>query len=113
MGTIESPLVEQMKRDGVEIPEHISNKPLVRKNLVQYIEAFWELDSERNHGMGLAKIPWSKIRDYADQNFMDFEETLFFIRRMDNAWLNKLARKREHENANGPSQAVRKVTRPD
>jgi hypothetical protein len=58
-----------------------------------YLNAFFDLDSERSHGMGLTRIAWSSIKDYAIAYEFSEEQTedlIFLIKRMDAAHLERL-----------------------
>lgn len=81
-----------------------------------YLEAFYELDTERTHGFALARIPWSKIIKYADRYGYDEEEMLFFIRKMDDALLDQLAAAKGGGSNGGsanPREMVQRPPRPD
>lgn len=81
-----------MQRDGVPLPEVIAQQPTLPLTLLCFLEAFYELDTERSHAQGsLSRIPWSSIIGYARHYGMDEDETLFFIRSMDDAHLENLA----------------------
>lgn len=84
-------LTAQMKRDGVQPVGRLATKPKLPTGLILYYEAFYDLDTERNHGMGLASIPWSAIVAYGQFYDLDVDELLFFVRQMDNAHLERLA----------------------
>lgn len=85
-------LTAQMKRDGLQPVGRISKKPKLPTGLILYYEAFFDLDTERNHGMGLASIPWSAIVRYGEYYSLDTDELIFFIKAMDNAHLERMAR---------------------
>ena len=78
------------------MPERIANAPDLFMGLEMYLQAFFDLDSERSHGMGLTRIPWSSIADYSIAFELDDEQTacLFYhIRTMDEANLIRLDEK--------------------
>lgn len=102
-----------MERDGIKVPEIIANPPKLQADLEIFLEAFYELDTERNHGMGLARIPGSAIRTYAEEYGLDKEETSFFIRKMDNHHIERLGSRLNHGKSSGPSQMVQRPPRPD
>jgi hypothetical protein len=81
-----------MIRDGVKPVGRLATKPTLPTGLILYYEAFFDLDTERNHGMGLASIPWSAIVRYGEYYDLDTDELIYFIRAMDNAYLARLAR---------------------
>lgn len=58
-----------------------------------FFTAFFDLDTERSHANGLTRIPWSKIKGYAEHYALSDEQTddlLHFILRMDDAHLARL-----------------------
>ncbi len=60
------------------------------------MQAFFDLDSERSHAMGVTLIPWSAIRNYAEFHDFDEEQTsdlIYFIRKMDGENAKRLMRK--------------------
>lgn len=96
MGQFEKSLAAQYARQGRPLPERIQNKPKLRDSLQLTLEAFFELDSERHHGNGLQRIPWSSIINYGRYNEYDSQEMddfVYLIRRMDNHVLEKLGNK--------------------
>ena len=59
-----------------------------------YFDAFFDLDSERSHGMGYTRIPWTSIAEYAMFYSLDEDQTerLFtHIKAMDAAYIKRLA----------------------
>ena len=53
-----------------------------------YIDAFRELNSCRDYGMGLGPIPFTAIAEYAKiYEVEDFDEFLYYIRVMDNQFI--------------------------
>jgi hypothetical protein len=78
------------------MPDRIANAPELQMGLQLYIQAFFDLDSERSHGAGLTQIPWTRIRDYAEAAELDEEQTedlIFFVRRLDAEHIKRLAKK--------------------
>jgi len=66
-----------------------------------YIEAFNELHTCRNTGLGISPIPFSPIVEYAKVYAIDdFEEFLYLIRRMDNSYLTVMERKNNGTSTN-------------
>ena len=110
-------LLPQMQRDGVDLPEDLAAKPSLQRDLVGYLDAFYDLDTERHHGNGLMRIPWSRIVAYAEHYGMDVDETVYFIRRMDDAHLGHLAKAstggNNGQNAPESRTMVRRPPRPD
>lgn len=96
MGPVEQSIAKQAMRSGNPLPKRIAEAPELRPHLLLYIQAFFDLDSERSHAMAPTAIPWSKIKDYANAYSFDEEETedlLFFIRKMDVDHLARIAKK--------------------
>lgn len=82
MGPHEQTLARQSMQMGQPLPDRIANAPELRFGLQLYLQAFLNLDSERNEG----PIPWSAIRDYAQAFELDEEQTddlFYFVRRLD------------------------------
>ena len=108
-----------MQRDGIapsELPQVLTNQPKLPVGLLMYLEAFYELDTERTHRFALARIPWSKIIKYADRYGYDEDEMLFFIRKMDDALLDQLAAAKGGGSNGGsasPREMVQRPPRPD
>jgi hypothetical protein len=78
---------------GLPLPDFIANAPELQAGLEIYLKAFYDLDSERSYISGVAAIPWSKIKDYAE--FYQFseeqtEDLFYLIRAMDNAHMNRV-----------------------
>lgn len=100
-----------MIRDGIQPVGRLADKPKLPTGLILYYEAFFDLDTERNHGMGLASIPWSAIVRYGDYYELDIDELLYMVRAMDNAHLERLARETKGgKNTTRPSETNGSVT---
>lgn len=112
-GGVHESLAAQMERDGVELPANLATQPLLPVGLVTFIEAFYDLDTERNHGMSLTRIPWSRIVAYGEHYGYDVDELVFFIREMDDAHLDRLAKESKGGGAGGTDQTVYRPPRPD
>ena len=109
-----------MERDGIAPEENVGKQPRLPLGLLMYLEAFYELDTERSHtvtmhGMSVARIPWSRIVQYADHYGMDAEELLYFIREMDDAHLARLsgAQGGGDGGSTGTREMVQRPARPD
>lgn len=64
-------------------------------------EAFNDLGTERNNGMGIGPIPFSKIKEYAaDLGLTEREKEAFvwIIRKLDIHYLNKQAQEAAERN---------------
>lgn len=67
---------------GEEVPDPIKNAPELRQDLFMYLEAFYELDSERSDGL----IPWTSIIRYGEYHEFDDEQMdnlLCYVRKLD------------------------------
>lgn len=65
-----------------------------------YLRAYYELDSCRSIGMGEGPIPWTALDQWAARLGLDEEERgdlFYLVRRIDNAYLEHLAKKRKHK----------------
>jgi hypothetical protein len=98
MGKAEQSIIKQAVRFGNPIPERIANAPKLNLGLQFYLDAFFDLDSERTHGFSLTRIPWSAIVNYARATELDDQETddlVYIIQAMDRAHLERLEKKNE------------------
>lgn len=78
------------------MPERIANAPELYLGLQLYLQAFFDLDSERSHSMGVTMIPWSAIKDYSTAYDFDEEQSeslLYLIRQIDIAHTKRIASK--------------------
>ena len=83
-------------RMGAAIPDRIANQPVLNCGLELYLNAFFDLDTTRSHGLGLTPISWLSIKEYAtsfDFNVELTEDLFFFIRAMDKSHLDRMAAK--------------------
>ena len=81
---------------GDPLPEKLANAPSILPGLEIYYQAFWDLSTTRQHGMGLGPIPWDKVEEYADRGLYNEEQRSalhFYIQRMDTLYLNKMNKK--------------------
>lgn len=98
MGSKEQSLAKQAMRAGQPLPDRIANAPQLIPGLHLYLNAFFDLDSERSHSFGYSRIPLSAIREYAiAYEFEDYqqEDLIFFIKRMDSANADHIASKED------------------
>jgi hypothetical protein len=112
-GGVQKTLAAQMELDGVEIPQVVSEQPLLQSNLLGYLDAFYELDTERSHGFALVRIPWSRIVQFGVHYGFDVEELVFFIRKMDDAHLDQLRKTKNDGGTPGTREIVHRPPRPD
>lgn len=79
-------------------PAAIAAEPELQAGNALYLYAFYDLDSERQNGMGIGRIPWHAIQHYAEANEFDYEQhyTLMrVIRRMDGVYITHFSKKTE------------------
>lgn len=98
LGPHEQAIAKQAMRSGQPLPERIANAPELEPGLQLYLQAFFDLDSERSHAAGLTAIPWTKMLDYALAYDFDEEQQadlFYFIRKLDSEHLKKLEAKQK------------------
>lgn len=98
LGNSAQSIAKQALRQGRKIPDGIANAPELQIGLQLYLQAFFDLDSERSHAFGVTRIPGSAVRQYAVDWELDEQQTddlIFFIKRMDAAHLERLAAKQK------------------
>ena len=98
MGPHEQTIAKQAVRAGQPLPSRIENAPELEIGLQLYLQAFFDLDSERSHGNGLVQIPWTSIAAYAQAFAFDEEQTedlFYFIRKLDSEHLTRLSNKQK------------------
>lgn len=108
LAPVERSVAKQMFRDGRNVPDSMTNAPELRIGLQFYIEAFFDLDSERSHGESLSPIPWGKIKDYAQAYECDEEQTadlIYLVKQMDADHLKRLAAKMKAKTKHGGKPA--------
>ena len=96
MGEIEQNLAKQAARAKAPLPDRIANAPVLHQGLELYLDAFFDLDSDRQVGQALLPIPWSSVIRFAEVYELDNEQRddlLFFIRCMDNAHIDRVNKK--------------------
>lgn len=113
MGGIAPDIAAQMERDGVPLPDNIANQPTLQSNLVGYLDAYYDLDTERSHNMGLVKIPWSAITAYGEFYGFDHDELHYFVREMDDALIAQMAGEKTGGGSSSTSEVVQRPPRPD
>lgn len=80
------------------LPSNIENAPELNMGLQLYLQAFFDLDSERSHAFSLVRIPSSAVRSYAREFDFDEDQTEmldYVITDMDNAYLKHLKKKQD------------------
>lgn len=98
LGPHEQAIAKQAMRAGQPLPDRIANAPELETGLQLFLQAFFDLDSERSHASGLTPIPWTSISAYAMAFEFDEEQTedlYFFVRRLDSEHLKRLEAKQK------------------
>lgn len=83
---------------------------------ITWLEAFWELSSERQLGFGYGKIPHSAIVQWSiknDHDEDDAESFLGVIRAMDQVWLEYIAESRDDKTGSHSLGATQRKRSPD
>lgn len=93
MGEIEQNIIDQSVRFNLPLPDRIANKPELLAGLKLYLASFIDLNSDRTFNNGNPNpLPWSLIKDYGMFYGFDIDELVYFIRRMDEAFLKKVSK---------------------
>ena len=97
MGAIEKTLLKQAKRFNEPIPDRIKNKPRLGLGLDIYLDAFFDLENDRNWILGTTAHPlpiaWGTLIQYAEMYELTGimrEELIYFVRALDNAYIAHL-----------------------
>lgn len=109
-GQVEKNLAMQAYRNNEPLPDFIANAPELEEGLFFYLQAFFDLDSERTSGMNRGQIPFFKIIKYAKHYKLDDDEEsvlVHHIRLMDNAHLKRLADKDAEEQKRNEAKTKR------
>ncbi len=83
---------ERMISEGRTVPDDFLNQPEIEIQNVFYWEAFWDLGSERQVGMGVGPIPNSAMQAFADREGLGADQFEFFrgvIRAVDKDYLDR------------------------
>lgn len=75
---------------GRPVPEGFVNQPMIEPQNVFLWDAFWELSSERQIGMGLGQIPYRALRSFAGDHGIagdQFDRFRSVIRQLDGEYL--------------------------
>jgi hypothetical protein len=98
-----------MRLAGEALPAHIAEPPELIAGLDLFLDAFFELDTERNHSFDFMRIPWSSVIAYCNEYAIENEQRddmIYFILRIDEAHINRLVRRRE-QNKEGNGNVIR------
>ena len=86
-------IIRQIARSGQPIPEHLTKSPVLWGGLDLYLQAFLDLNADRQAGMTIMPIPWTSIFAYAKAYGLSAEQTedlIYHIRYMDDAYMEKM-----------------------
>lgn len=96
MGASQEKLIEQMIRDGVDLPDHLANAPRLTAGLELFYNAFQDLASCRSLGMSLGPIPWTAIDHYC-QRFdiigLQEEDLFYHVEKLDKTYRDEVEKK--------------------
>jgi hypothetical protein len=90
MGATEQRMAQQFARSGQPIPDRILNAPRLRLGLALYLNAFYDLNTERQQGFTVGRISWLAMKQYAEFHKFDEEQSeylIYFLQAMDSAYL--------------------------
>ena len=93
-----------MKRDGAGQPAQFDSDSELQPGLAVYYEAYWQLHTTRQIGMGVGPIPhpeiiwFCKLREYDEETAATMEH---HIRAMDNAYLEHVSKDQAKKLKNG------------
>lgn len=109
MGEVEGSIIQQCAKNKQPLPERIANKPQLTLGLEIFLEAFYELSSDRPAGLGIGQIPFTAICQYADEYGFEGEQRedlFYFVRAIDKAIVKLLqsSNKSNGKNTNRPSK---------
>lgn len=96
LGPIEQTIAKQAMRAGAPLPDRIANAPELIPGLELYLNAFFDLDSDRTHVFAPTAIPWTSIHNYAVAFELDEQQTedlFLFVKAMDSKHLKRVAEK--------------------
>lgn len=85
---------------GREPPPWYENEPYLAPGLSWYVKAFWDLDSERQLGMSLGRVPRSAARKYgSDAGLGEAMMDVFWrlIMALDSAYLKYVSDEQEKQ----------------
>lgn len=66
------------------------NKPVLGLGLAFFMDAFIELDTDRDIGFGLGPIPWSSMHTYAMAHGLTgeiYHDFMYLVRKLDTAYI--------------------------
>ena len=112
---LERTIVRQIVRDGGKVPDKFANAPELRQGLQFYIEAFFELDSDRDFGEIPGRIPWTAINAYSKAFELDEEQTadlFYYVRQLDDEHMKRQAERMKKGGGKDNGKKPSSVSRP-
>lgn len=94
MGDTELMIAKQAIRSKQPLPDRIANAPQLQDGLFFYLQAFFDLDSERSQGFGPGRIPWFSIVRYGNYQGLthaEIETLVLHVRALDDVKLQWLS----------------------
>ena len=91
MGKLEQQIARQAFLANAPMPDKIANAPYLELGLDLYLSAFFELEGDRQIGMGIGPIPWNVVNQYAKAYHFDEEQSTKlhrYIKALDAVYLN-------------------------
>lgn len=77
-------------RLGEKLPDRILNAPTIPEFMEFYVDAFFDLSTDRQIGFGEGPIPHQSISNYCGKLEFEYDEEcdfIYFIRLMDSVYL--------------------------
>lgn len=117
MGAVEKTIALQSMRANEQLPDRIAEAPELQDGLFLFLQAFFDLDNERHHGLGPMPIPFRAMVEYATFHEFDddqFNALIHHMRYMDADHLKRIAAKQERAqkkhatNSTRPSKRTRR-----
>jgi hypothetical protein len=99
-GSVPDSVKKQMLKFTGKLPEKFRDRTL-RQDLLFFLNAFFDLETERPISFSVGYIPWSKIIEYSIFYKLDSRQRdrfIFLIREMDNEYV-KYQREKEKKDA--------------
>ena len=104
---MEASIVKQSMNDNKPLPEHILKKPQLFPGLDLFLDAFYDLNADRQMGMSVGKIPFTAIRAYADEyqfEGLQREDLFYFVKAIDDAVVKSISKKDKGANGKKPTR---------
>ena len=83
-------MIRELKRSGEKLPDEIKNKPELKTDFVFYLDAFFELSTDRPASLGIQPIPFSSIARFCEVYEIpryEFPVFSFIIRSIDSEYM--------------------------